>query len=329
MADRSGLTRILRRLPTWRGVVILGYHRIGDPLDSELDHGLFSASAAAFDTQLKILARHFDVLTLDELEDGLAGRRGRAVLITFDDGYRDQATTAASLLRARGLPATFFLTTGFLDGHGLAWWDEIAWLVRHSPATVLRADTRWLPAPVPIPALQHEREPDIRTLLARYRELHAASGPDFLEHLAEVAGTGRAPDVSDLWMTWDQARGLIAAGMDVGGHTVTHPILARLDSRGQQREIAECLTCLEQELGSGYRRAFAYPSGHAGSFDAQTADLLRGEDVRWAFSFRGGWEGRGHSDRYDLRRLGVFTTDPSPVIAARVTLPWALARETL
>lgn len=46
MADRSGLTRILRRLPTWRGVVILGYHRIGDPLDSELDHGLFSASAA-------------------------------------------------------------------------------------------------------------------------------------------------------------------------------------------------------------------------------------------------------------------------------------------
>ena len=81
-----------------------------------------------------MLARAFEVIALDDLEAAAARPRGRALMLTFDDGYRDQATPAARLLHARGLPATFFLTTGFLDRGGLSWWDEIAWMVRTSRA---------------------------------------------------------------------------------------------------------------------------------------------------------------------------------------------------
>jgi peptidoglycan/xylan/chitin deacetylase (PgdA/CDA1 family) len=306
LLERSGLGALTRRLPLWRGVVVLGYHRIGDLNTTQLDRGVYSATEEQFDAQLDALSGSFDVIALGDLEAAASDPRARALLITFDDGYRDQLELAARMLHARGLPAAFFLTTGFLDGGRLAWWDEIAWLVRSGG---------------------DDREEAVEAQLERYRTLPGDAGEEFLDRLAEASGTDR-PDPSELapWMTWDGARELVRLGHDVGGHTVTHPILARLDESGQRREIGDCLAELRSKLGVA-ADSFAYPSGHPGSFDETTKSLLREHGVRLAFSFRGGWQRPGRLQPYDVRRIGVFADHPTPLVSATVSLPFLLGRE--
>jgi peptidoglycan/xylan/chitin deacetylase (PgdA/CDA1 family) len=316
---------LLRRLPLWRGVVVLGYHRVGDPSKTLLDRGVFSATAADFDAQLDVLARSFEVIALDDLEAAAERPRGRALMLTFDDGYRDQAAPAARLLHARGLPATFFLTTGFLDGGGLSWWDEIAWMVRTSGAGRLRADGHFLSSDVAFD--EPERELAVRALLERFRHLPGEEYGPFLDFVGERLATGRAAGDAGPWMSWDDARGLERLGHRVGGHTVSHPILARLDADAQRHEVAGCLERLRGELTDPVD-SFAYPSGHRGSFDAGTVALLREHDVRYAFSFRGGWQRPGALQPHDVRRVGVFADHPTPLVSATVSLPFALARET-
>ncbi|MGB2710613.1 MAG: polysaccharide deacetylase family protein, partial [Conexibacter sp.] len=130
--DARWLRALLARLPLWRGVLVLNYHRVGDGSATPWDHTLWSATAEGFDAQLTFLARHAEVVGPDDLPALAAGRRGRRVLLTFDDGYRDNHEIAYPLLRRHGLQATFFLATGFLDRPHVAWWDEIAWMVRHA-----------------------------------------------------------------------------------------------------------------------------------------------------------------------------------------------------
>src|ERR1700755_1848024 len=125
--ERSGLGALLRLAPAWRGLVVLNYHRIGTPGDTSLDRAMWNATVEDFDAQVGFLARNFDVVGPGEAGPAADGRR---VLITFDDGYRDNHAAAMPILRAHGATATFFLTTGFLDAPRLAWWDEVAWMVR-------------------------------------------------------------------------------------------------------------------------------------------------------------------------------------------------------
>ena len=101
--DMPPLRALARRAPLWRGVLVLNYHRIDDGSRSVLDRGVLSATPEALDAQLRFLRQHVEVVRLEDVEDARA-RRGRHVLLTFDDGYRDNFELAFPLLRAHGLP---------------------------------------------------------------------------------------------------------------------------------------------------------------------------------------------------------------------------------
>jgi peptidoglycan/xylan/chitin deacetylase (PgdA/CDA1 family) len=300
--ERSGLGALLRLAPTWRGVVALGYHRIGAPGDTPFDRAVFDATAEDFDAQVGFLARNFDVVGPGELSGSQSGRR---VLITFDDGYRDNHAVALPILRAHGATATFFLTTGFLDRPRLAWWDEVAWMV-----AVSGRDRALIPV-----------------LLDRAKALPGGEREAFLDRLARDTGAGRAPaGVADgQWMTWDMARELMASGMDVGGHTVTHPILARLDAASQRAEILGCAARLEAELGVPMRW-FSHPNGDRGSFDARTRAILGDASVELAFSFDGGFVRERVLDCFDVPRVAVGRRTAGPAFAATLTLPHVFNR---
>ena len=138
MLSRGSATRILERtrcgallhqLNLWQGLLALAYHRIGLPSGSLFDHGLWSATPAGFEAQLRSLKRNCDVVGTGDIEQALKERKGRFALITFDDGYRDNYEVAFPILKSQGLSAAFFVTTGFVDKPRLSWWDEVAWMV--------------------------------------------------------------------------------------------------------------------------------------------------------------------------------------------------------
>ncbi len=299
----------LRRLSGWRGVLILNYHRVGDATASDADRSLWSATAEGFDRQLAELVRHADVIGPPDLEEAVRSGRGRHVMVTFDDGYRDNFEIAYPLLRAHGVRATFFLTTGFLDRPRRPWWDEIAWMVRHG---------RDRPADPETTIAQHT---------ARYKQLPASLTERFLDELGEQTGSGRCPpgDGESEWMTWDMARELRRGGMWIGGHTVDHPVLASLPAPGQARQVAGCATRLREELGEPMR-LFAYPVGSRQAFTPKTERILARHGVEQAFSFYGGYQRAHEWNPMDIPRAHVGPACDARMLRAMLSFPQLFAR---
>jgi peptidoglycan/xylan/chitin deacetylase (PgdA/CDA1 family) len=243
-------------------------------------------------------------------------------MITFDDGYRDNYEIALPLLRAHGLRASFFLATGFLDRPAAPWWDEIAWMVREARTPALAAGD-WLDADLPL------ADPVAAgaALVARYKALPADRAAALLDHVAEASGAGRCPPerAAAEWMTWDMARELRDAGMWIGGHTVSHPILSAIAPVEQEAEISGCAARLAAELGQPMRW-FAYPVGDHGTFDAATRSILAAQGVELAFSFYGGHQRFAHWDRLDLRRVHVGPQVDGQLLRAMLALPQVFAR---
>lgn len=318
------LARVARRLPRWRGVLVLNYHRVGQSDGQPWDRLLFSATAEALDGQLRALSTCADIVAPGDV-GALArqGRPGRRVALTFDDGYRDNYELAYPILRHHGASAAFFVTTGFLDHPRAAWWDEIAWMVRRSTRPALSG----IVSDEPLPLLGGRREAAIQTLVARYKTLPAASATAFLDDVAEATGSGRCPeaDAAGLWMTWDMVRELRAGGMQIGGHTVDHPILARLPAAEQARELDACAARLSAELHMPME-LFAYPVGSRDTFTDTTQALLRDRGVHTAFSFYGGLARFDRFNPLDVPRIHVDPTMTPALALASALLPGVLAR---
>lgn len=326
LLDQQPVRGLLRRLPTWHGVLVLNYHRVGDASAQPWDRTLWSATAERFDAQLALLAREADVVGPADVPE-LAGRgRGRHVLLTFDDGYRDNREIAFPLLRRHGLTATFFLATGFLDAPHAAWWDEIAWMARRASAAAVPAG-EWLPEAVALPLGGGDADAAAARLVRVYKSLPADRAETYLAFLADATGAGRCgpADVAGTWMTWDHARELRAGGMTIGGHTVTHPLLGRVPEQRQREEIDGCAARLREQLQEPMRW-FSYPVGSPDAFTAQTRALLDERGVELAFSFYGGYAGGRELDRLDVPRIHVGPAMDVRRLRATLRLPQLFAR---
>ena len=298
--DRSGLRHLWHRLVPWSGLIALNYHRIGDAQASSYDRGLWSASEEAFGEQMRFLKREMDIVSPADIPEILKKKRGRHAMVTFDDGYRDNYEAAFPILRGEGVEATFFVATGYIDSPSLPWWDEIAWMVRTCAGNGFDLQP-WLDRRLQFD--EPEREHAVRTLLRRYKALPSVDADAYLDAIAAAAGTGRASseDGKALWMNWDMLREMKAAGMTIGGHTVTHPVLARMTPESQQFEIQTCARRLHQELGQPMT-CFSYPVGHPSAFDEVTRSALRETGADCAFSYYGGYR--------PVRRVGSAQYPP-------------------
>lgn len=313
--DVTGCARVLRAARPWKGILIWNYHRIGDAAGSVFDPHLFSATAEDFDQQVGFLKQNFDVIGLNDLEQALAQPRGQFVMLTFDDGYRDNFELAFPILKSHGVSATFFIATGFIDRPRMPVWDELAWMLRTTSVTTVRAN-EWLPTSVCL------ADRPFRRLLAVYKSLGTELTEAYLDFLADTLCTGRCPTslANDQWMNWDMLREMQAGGMTFGGHTVNHPILANATADQQDWEVGECQRRLIDELG-GPIDAFSYPNGKRGDFNEFTRAALRSHRYRWAFSYSGGHCHPGHADHFDLPRTAVETDIDLSRFRATATLP--------
>lgn len=325
LLQAAHLHGVLRRLNRWHGALVLAYHRIGDPTGSPLNHRLFSAGAEAFDAQLRLLRREAEVVGPQDVADLRRRRAGRCVLITFDDGYRDAYDAAYPLLRAHGLTGVFFVVSSYIDRPRMAWWDELAWMVATSERDGMRLP-HWLPSRVAFD--EPGRRAAIDRLVGVYKRLPTAAGEDFLSAVGEELGTGRCPRelAADLWVTWDMVREMRDAGMHVGGHTASHPILSRTTPARQRQEVRACATRLRRELGEEMRW-FAYPVGERDCFDAVSRAAVAAAGVELAFSCYGGAASYDRWDPLDVPRFSppVVPTD-TPRLRAAISVPTAFAR---
>ncbi len=216
--------------------------------------------AQQFDAMLGWLRAWFQVLPLDQAVRQLkAGTLpSRAAAITFDDGYADNHDVALPLLQRHGLCATFFIATGFLDG-GRMWNDTVIETVRRCRQPQLDLEALGL-GRHPLADLA-QRQAAIQTLIRGIKYQTVERRLQLTEAMAETVEV-QLP--RDLMMSSAQLRRLHGAGMQIGAHTLSHPILARLDADAARREIDESRRQLQALLGERVG-LFAYPNGRPGS----------------------------------------------------------------
>jgi peptidoglycan/xylan/chitin deacetylase (PgdA/CDA1 family) len=278
--------------------MILTYHRVlpkPDPLlpdEIEVDW---------FRTHVEVLAEGFNVLPLSEAAEAMRRKRlpPSAVCITFDDGYENNVSIAAPLLRAHGLTATFFVATGYLTGR-MMWNDVVIEAIRHSkqPFLELEDGSRI--------DLAEPRASAVARVLGMLKYLDPAERERRAHALVRLAGLETLPTSM---MDAQGVRHLRDMGMDVGAHTVTHPILAKLDADDARREILESRDALAAMTGDRIR-TFAYPNGHPG-LDYQRAhvEMVREAGFTAAVSNAPGCARTG-LDHFQLPRLMPWDKTP-------------------
>jgi peptidoglycan/xylan/chitin deacetylase (PgdA/CDA1 family) len=318
---RSKALKLLRPLRA-RGLLALNYHRIATALPEYCDPDLLSASADAFEAQVKFLRQHAELIVPAEIEDARRDRRNRHVLITFDDGYRDNYDNAFRILKAQGARATFFIASDYIDHPRLPWWDAITALVGSTVVERIELPEFGL---APLSLAGPERAAAVRQLLSLYKALPLARAKALLATLQQLPGAD-LPDARSQWMDWVLLRAMHVAGMAIGGHTMHHPVLARLSRAEQQAEIDGCAARLRSELGIDMH-CFAYPVGKRDSFNADSRDALRAAGVRYAFSYYGGFHGLRTDDDLDIRREPIEPHVSPELFSAICTLPQIFCRE--
>lgn len=250
---------------------ILIFHRVHAQRDP-LAPG--EVTTAEFDTICGWLRRWCEVLPLHlaaaALREGRLPRR--AVAITFDDGYRDNHDQALPVLRRHGLHATFFVASGFLDG-GRMWNDTIIEAVRRARRATLDLEG------TPVQALgvlqvadDTARSQALRAIIGVAKYLPPAERQRCVAAVAERAQAA-LPD--DLMMSSAQVHALHRAGMGIGAHTVTHPILKGMAPSQVRAEVDDNRRALAAITGQ-VPTLFAYPNGRPGvDYDDDTAQLVQ------------------------------------------------------
>src|SRR5262245_16829658 len=236
---RIGGQRLRRLFGGRGGATILVYHSLAGADRAWIDPSN-ADDPRVFARQMRFLAEHRRVIALADLASAVAAGhtlRAGSVAITFDDGYRDNYTIAAPVLARLGLPATFFLATGYVDQGLPQWVDELYSAYRQRTCHALGVAATAFD-------LRVQRDVDASHRLVSSLLL-GADMPARRRLLDDVRAQLRpAGSPPRLTMDWAEVRALLAMspGFDVGVHTHDH---LALPGRSTERIDAELTRCVD------------------------------------------------------------------------------------
>ena len=296
-----GLARLQRTTKRLRNrftpkVLILLYHRVAE-LPS--DPYLLSVTPQHFAEHLEVLQQH-GVMPLQQLIQAVQNGNmpSQGIVVTFDDGYADNLYNAKPLLEHYDIPATVFVSSGCIGQKREFWWDELDRLLLQPgtlPATLhlningtnyqwelgevadysvdnaLR-DRGWHLYQPDDPSLRHQLFRSLHQLLNALSPTERWQVLDELCVWAGVETTGRA--THRMLLPAEVAQLAEDKLVEVGAHTVTHPVLSELPIAVQRHEIQQSKTDLEAILGHAVT-SFAYPHGRRSDFTAETIAIAQ------------------------------------------------------
>jgi len=271
------------------GVAVLCYHAVRPddwPSGRMVFEGLH-VRASELDAHCRILASMCHPISFAQWRAALDGGPplpDRAVLVTFDDGYRTVATVAQPILERYGIPFTVFVCSTPVEERTYFWYDAVA--LRDGEQEAQR--------------LKH----------ARFEEWSAAA-----------LGASRAVPESDPHapLNVGEIRELARRGVEIGGHTTSHPILARADRAQQRREIQ----CNQMALEAWTARpvtTFAYPNGEPSDYSHDTMSILKELGYTAAFTTQSGFA--SGDCRFECPRFLMLAGVSDAELAHRFAYSW-------
>lgn len=305
-------------------LLVLAYHRVRDIGDERRypgDPELVSATPGEFRWQMEYLRKHWQPITLGDVVAAIHGRGSlprRAVVVTFDDGFADNYDHAFSILRDVGVPATFFVSTGYIDSAETFWFERLAQLLHCAPAGELSVSA--CPATLVLDGVESRREAKVRLL----RALKAVPDGARRAAMAELeerygARVQTGEDGGSRPLTSAQVREMSRGGMEFGSHTVTHPILAQVEDDQLERELVDSKQALERLTGAPIL-TLSYPNGQAADIGPKVVAAAKKAGYRLGLSYMSGANRLGALEHFCLRRQPVERYVTRPRFMAALSL---------
>jgi len=304
--NNSALLTMLFKLLVKNNVRILAYHRVID-IESESEYGadleLISASTDEFDWQMQYVKKKYNVIAFSQLLDALEKKSKiphNSVVITFDDGFDDNYTNAFPILKKYELPALFFIATGYMGLNKTFWFDWVVYLIKQLDMNEISLDNGLLRL-----QLNNNRQ-EVAEEILKYMKLVADDKRRALVNEIEMLAGHDADDGCPYSrpLTWGQVKEMSDAGMEFGSHSVSHPILTRLNENALITEMSDSKKMIENRLGLACY-AVAYPVGGALEYNEKVIDVAKRSGYKMAVTYQHGACHLNNFDRYNIKRLHV------------------------
>jgi len=241
------------------GAAILMYHSVRDnpePYANSIGTGILHATSV-FERQMELVARHFNPVTINDIRLFLAAEKPlprRAVAVTFDDGYVDNAEIAAPILDRFGIRGSFYLTVSLIGAKNAPWFCRL----RHVFGTARKP--QWLSLKGQAMPLTNPQERNA-ALLSAFNSCASLAGTSLEQTVCALESDLEVEPLNGgtrFMMDWNQARALQKAGHIVGCHTMTHPNVAQVPTDVAYQELVTAKQKLEAQMGAPVQH-FSYP----------------------------------------------------------------------
>lgn len=261
----SGLLHLLRILDKKNRTLIIAYHTVDQ---------------TNFEKQIKFLHKYYNVISFDDIDNPkINSKKGKKIIITFDDGYKNNLDIAYPILKKYDIPATIYVTTEFIEKNTYAWWDRI-----------LNSNTK-----LNLPELKNNSPQNIEKFVFQKTGLKPNS---------------KKPSKYK-FMNWMELK-QISDIFTIGSHTVTHPILTQIPIRLAKNEIQNSKSIIEKKLKIKVNH-FAYPNGN---FNEKLINLVKENGYKTATAYKKGYF---KSDQmYCLNRRGINHMDDISIFSMKI-----------
>lgn len=301
----TGAHRLLTSVTGGLGAILMFHHVRPARDDAFAPNRILEITPDFLDCVLNLLReREIDLVSLDEARDRLVTPRAgrRFAVLSFDDGYRDNAVFAAPILRRHEAPYTVFVTTGFAERSARLWWLELEEAIRRLDRVEAFVGGERLDLPSRTP---QEKAQAYARVFWGLRARPEAELRSEIARLSQVAG-GREEFAAELCMDWGEIAELARDPLcSIGVHTLTHPMLAKHEPETVRRELAESRAIIEKRLGRPALH-LAYPVGDPTSAGPREFAIAREMGFATAVTTRPGMIFPEHADYLTaLPRLSV------------------------
>jgi peptidoglycan/xylan/chitin deacetylase (PgdA/CDA1 family) len=287
------------------------------------EEGTISATPKEFEKQMRFVKKRFSVINFNILSNILSSGKllpKNSLIITFDDGYADNSEIAWSIMKKYGLTGTVFLSTSFMDGKGVFWFDKLTYIIKHMPnGRIFLDDGKH------IFELENGNRMRIRdSVMKLFRTISNEDRIRLFEQLEQYSKIDILPDYLKLAspLTWNQIIEMSKGGMEFGSHTVTHPFLSNLTIDEIMYELVESKRVIEEKLGKEIK-SIAYPSG---SYDHRVVNCAKSCGYQFGVSYEHNVKGFHKNELFNMPRIHVETDVDYALFQANLLFPQLFVR---
>lgn len=323
LSEVFGMLKINEAIKFMRGylsndLTIVAYHRICD-IDDVNDRELVSATVDDFDWQISYIKKHYTPLTFEQVIGQLvSGNKlpGNSVVVTFDDGFADNYLNAYPILKKHAVPATFFIATSYIGSNETFWFNFLSRMLMHRPGESFEIQSHEYQIPEDI----DQRLNQVPVILDVCKQVQNIKRLEILKDIQTQLNYSDKCDILAKPMTWDNIREMCENGMEIGSHTVTHPILSQLTPEEIRVEIHDSKNEIEKQLDREIH-TISYPEGMEYAFNLDVLSEVEKAGYLLGATYIPGNNYRPKINDYLLKRVHIERYVERPLFAAMLCMP--------